>query len=73
LLHIKITHFDSVASVVITKVTSVAFCSQGRKCRMLLTSVAGVKESILPCLCRAYNDMRKTLETPQTSDLEEEK
>jgi hypothetical protein len=35
MLHIKITHFDSVASV--------AFCSQGRKCRMLLTSVASVK------------------------------
>jgi hypothetical protein len=48
LLHIKNTHFDSVASVVITKVASVAFCSQGRKCRMLLTSVASVKESILP-------------------------
>jgi hypothetical protein len=44
-LHIKITHFDSVASVVIT---SVAFCSQGCKCRMLLTSVASVKQSILP-------------------------
>jgi hypothetical protein len=74
LLHIKITHFDSVASIVITKVASVAFCSQGRKCHMLLTSVASVKESILPwCLCRTYNDMRKTFETPQTSDLEEEK
>jgi hypothetical protein len=45
LLHIKITHFDSVASVVITKVASVAFCSQGRKCRMLLTSVASVKKA----------------------------
>jgi hypothetical protein len=47
-LHIKNTHFDSVASVVITKVASVAFCSQGRKCHMLLTSVASVKESMLP-------------------------
>jgi hypothetical protein len=28
LLHIEITHFDSVASVVITKVASVALCSQ---------------------------------------------
>jgi hypothetical protein len=27
-LHIKNTHFDSIASVVITKVASVAFCSQ---------------------------------------------
>jgi hypothetical protein len=36
-LHIKITHFDSVTSVVITKVTSVAFFSQGRKCRIFLT------------------------------------
>jgi hypothetical protein len=34
LLHIKNTHFDSVASVVITKVASVAFCSQGRKCHV---------------------------------------
>jgi hypothetical protein len=48
MLHIKITHFDSVASVIITKVASVAFFSQGRKCRMLLTSVTSVKESILP-------------------------
>jgi hypothetical protein len=48
LLHVKITHFDSVASIVITSVASVAFFSQGRKCRMLLTSVASVKESILP-------------------------
>jgi hypothetical protein len=42
MLHVKITHFDSVASVVIT---SVAFYSQGRKCRMLLTSVASVREA----------------------------
>jgi hypothetical protein len=48
LLHIKNTHFDSVASVVITKVTSVTFCSQGHKCRMLLTSVASIKEIMLP-------------------------
>jgi hypothetical protein len=47
LLHIKNTHFDSVASVVITKVASVAFCSQGRKCHMFLISVASVKESML--------------------------
>jgi hypothetical protein len=47
-LHIKNTHFDSVASVIITKVASVLFFSQSRKCRMLLTSVASVKESMLP-------------------------
>ena len=45
LLHIKNTHFDSVASVIIAKVASVTFCSQGRKCRMLLTSVTSVREA----------------------------
>jgi hypothetical protein len=45
LLHVKIAHFDSVASVIITSVASVAFFSQGRKCRMLLTSVASVREA----------------------------
>jgi hypothetical protein len=48
LLHVKITHFDSVASVVITKVASVAFFSQGHKCRMFLKSVISVKEIMLP-------------------------
>ena len=51
LLHIKNTHFDSVASVVITKVTSVTFFSQGRKCRMLLTSVARKHVSMMPMSC----------------------
>jgi hypothetical protein len=45
MLHIEITHFDSVASVITTKVASVAFFSQGRKSRMLLTSVASVTEA----------------------------
>jgi hypothetical protein len=45
LLHVKITHFDSVTSVIITKVASVAFCSQGHKCLMFLTSVASVREA----------------------------
>ena len=44
------------------KVASVVCCSQVSQ------------ESMLPWrLCRAHNDMRRTLETPQTSDLEEEK
>jgi hypothetical protein len=50
-LHIKITHFDSVASVVITKVASVAFCSQGCKCCMWLTSVATKHPTMMPMLC----------------------
>ena len=45
LLHIKITHFDSITSVVITSVASVTFFSQGRKCHMLLTSVTSVREA----------------------------
>jgi hypothetical protein len=51
MLHIKITHFDSVASVVITSVASVAFFSQGRKCRMLLTSVVSVMHAMMPMSC----------------------
>ena len=44
------------------KVASVMCCSQVSQ------------ESMFPwCLCRDHNDMRRTLETPQTSDLEEEK
>ena len=44
------------------KVASVVCCSRVSQ------------ESMLPwCLCCAHNDMRKTLETPQTSDLGEEK
>jgi hypothetical protein len=47
LLHLKITHFDSVASVIIT-------------------SVASVKIIRLPCcLCRASNDITKTLKKPE--------
>ena len=37
-----------------------------RKCRTLTTSVASVTNSILPyCLCRASNNITKTLKTPQ--------
>jgi hypothetical protein len=36
------------------------------KCRILTTIFASVKKSILPsCLCRASNDITKTLDTPQ--------
>jgi hypothetical protein len=39
----------------------------------LVTSVASVRKIILPSsLCRAYNNIGRTLETPQKTDLEEE-
>ena len=70
MLHLKITHFDSVTSVVIKIVVSVASCLQVShlvcKCLILTTSVASVTNIILPsCLCRASNDIIKTLKTPQ--------
>jgi hypothetical protein len=43
-LHIKFTHFDSVASVVITKVASVACCSQ-------VSQVSGKNTAMMPMLC----------------------
>ena len=56
-LHIKNTHFDSVASVVITKVAS----------------VASVKEEYChDAYVVPVNDIRRTLGTCQTLDLEEE-
>jgi hypothetical protein len=56
----KNTHFDSVASV-------------GRKCRILLTSVANVKEAYCHDAYIVHvNDIRRTLGTCQTLDLEEE-
>ena len=58
LQRLQVSHFaHKVASVYVS-----------HKCRK------NIKQRMFPwCLCCAYNDMRKTLETPQTSDLEEEK
>jgi hypothetical protein len=64
LLHIKNTHFDSVASVVITKVASVAFCLQ--------VSQVSRKAYCHDAYVVPVNDIRRTLGTCQTLDLEEE-
>ena len=64
LLHIKNTHFDSVTSVIITKVASVTFCSQ--------VSQVSKKEYCHDAYVMPVNDIRRTLGTCQTLDLEEE-
>ena len=69
-LHIKITHLNSVASVFITSVVSVASCLQVShlvcKCRILTTSVASVANIILlSCLCHLSNNIISTLKTPR--------
>jgi hypothetical protein len=62
-LHLKITHFDSVASVFITSVVSVASCPQVSH---LDYKCCKCHKSILPsCLCHPSNDITKTLKTPQ--------
>ena len=64
LLHIKNTHFDSVASVVITRFASVTFFSQVSQ---VLNKTYYHDAHVVP-----VNKIKRTLGTPQTFDLEEE-